>query len=90
MFLTSLWSLYFNENDFYAFIQSGAITTITALILILLSRGKDKKDINLRDGFYVVTIAWVSMALFSSLPYYQSIYFNNFAHIVSCNRFCNI
>ena len=78
MFLTSLWSLYFNENDFYAFIESGVITTLTALVLILLSRGKDKNPINLRDGFYVVTIAWVSIALFSSLPYYQSIYFNSF------------
>ena len=79
MFLTSLWSLYFNDNDFHAFIESGLITTITSLVLILISRGGDKKDINLRDGFYVVTMAWVSMAIFSSLPYYQSIYFNSFA-----------
>ena len=78
MFCTSLWSLYFNDNDFYAFIESGLITTLTAFVLILLSRGKDNKPINLRDGFYVVTIAWLSMALFCSLPYYQSAYFNSF------------
>jgi len=47
--------------------------------LIIISRGGDKKGINLRDGFYVVTMAWFSMAIFASLPYYQSIYFNNFA-----------
>ena len=79
MFFTSLWSLYFNDNDFYAFIESGFITTLTGLVLILLSKkGKDSKPINLRDGFYLVTITWIFMGLFCSLPYYQSIYFNSF------------
>ena len=78
MFCTSLWSLYFNDNDFYAFIESGFITTLTALVLILLAKkGKESKPINLRDGFYLVTITWIFMGLFCSLPYYQSIYFNS-------------
>ena len=78
MFGTSLWSLYFQENDFIAFIQSGAITSITGGILIFLGRGKQKNEINLRDGFYLVTISWVFLGLFSALLYYQSIYFTNF------------
>ena len=78
MFATSLWPLLYNENDFIIFIKSGLITSLTACILIFLSRGPIKSEINLRDGFYVVTISWLFMALFSSIPYYQSIYFNSF------------
>ena len=78
MFATSLWPLFYNESDFIIFIKSGLITSLTASILIFLSRGPIKSEINLRDGFYVVTISWLFMALFSSIPYYQSIYFNSF------------
>ena len=78
MFATSLWPLLYNENDFIIFIKSGLITSLTACILIFLSRGPIKSEINLRDGFYVVTISWLFMAIFSSIPYYQSIYFNSF------------
>ena len=78
MFLTSLWPLIYNENDFYIFIKSGLITTITALILLFLSRGKIKSEINLRDGFYVVTMSWLFMGIFSSIPYYQSTFFPTF------------
>jgi len=78
MFVTSLWPLYYNENDFFIFIKSGLITSITALILLFLSRGTTKSEINLRDGFYVVTMAWVFMGIFSSIPYYQSNYFSSF------------
>ncbi|SVC39323.1 uncharacterized protein METZ01_LOCUS292177, partial [marine metagenome] len=78
MFATSLWPLYYNENDFFIFIKSGLITSITALILLFFSRGSTKSEINLRDGFYVVTMAWVFMGIFSSIPYYQSTFFSSF------------
>ena len=78
MFLTSLWPLIYGENDFYIFIKSGLITTITALILLFLSRGEIKSEINLRDGFYVVTMSWIFMGIFSSIPYYQSTFFSTF------------
>ena len=78
MFATSLWPLYYNENDFFIFIKSGLITSITALILLFFSRGTTKSEINLKDGFYVVTMAWVFMGIFSSIPYYQSTFFSSF------------
>jgi len=78
MFATSLWPLYYNENDFFVFIKSGLITSITALILLFISRGTAESEINLRDGFYVVTMTWIFMGLFSSIPYYQSTFFSSF------------
>ena len=78
MFATSIWPLIYGENDFYIFIESGLITTITSLILLFLSRGDIKSEINLRDGFYVVTMSWIFMGLFSAIPYYQSSYFLTF------------
>ena len=78
MFATSLWPLYYGENDFYIFIRSGLITSITALILLFLSREATNSEINLRDGFYVVTIAWIFMGIFCSIPYYLSDSFSSF------------
>lgn len=50
-----------------AFIHSGAITIAVSGLVGVLTHG----DINLsrRDGFGVVTIGWLSAALFGALPY---------------------
>ena len=78
MFATSLFPLIYGENDFYIFIKSGLVTSVTALILLFFSRGEAKSEINLRDGFYVVTMSWVFMGAFAALPYYQSSFFITF------------
>jgi len=48
-------------------LQSSIITTLFALVLMLVTRG----DINLsrRDGFAVVTLGWLFAAFFGALPY---------------------
>ena len=78
MLITSGWSLYYKEDDLLAFIKSGSITIFISFILLLVSRGKTKNSINLKEGFYVVTSAWVLMGIFCALPYYFSPYFTYF------------
>ena len=43
-----------------------------------MEKTKNVSEINLRDGFYVVTMAWIFMGIFSSIPYYQSTFFSSF------------
>ena len=78
MLLTSGWSIYYGEDDLLAFIKSGAFTISLSLILLLVSRGKTKNSINLKEGFYVVTSAWILMGFFCALPYFLSPYFTDF------------
>ena len=68
------WSLYYSESDFYPILKSLCITVLTGLILLLFSYNKKKTILSIRDGFAIVTIGWIAMALFSSLPYYLSGY----------------
>ena len=42
------------------------------IILILFFRSKEKKELSTRDGFAIVTMGWVAIAIFSALPFYFS------------------
>ena len=48
---------------------SSAITT--SIGILLLAIGKDAvKSLNRRDGYVIVSVAWVTFSLFGMLPYY--------------------
>ena len=55
-------------NDLVAFIISAAITLITGLTLRLSLRER-QEELGIREGFAVVALAWVTVALFGALPY---------------------
>jgi len=80
MIPSTLWCLYYNENlDLIAFIKSFSITISSGLFLYLLTNIKVKKhykDLTSKDGFTVVTLGWITMAIFSALPYYLSPQYN--------------
>ena len=66
-----LWRLFsfYKENDLQSFLVSSAITT--SISILLLSIGKDAvKSLNRRDGYVIVSVAWVTFSLFGMLPYY--------------------
>ena len=56
------------HNDLVAFIISAAITLITGLILRFSLRER-QAELGIREGFAVVALAWVVVALFGALPY---------------------
>ena len=75
MILSSFWSFYYDyylnqDDDLKSFLLSIIITLSSGLILILLSRSRKKNEITNRDGFVIVTIGWVLIVFYSSLPYY--------------------
>ena len=73
MVLSSIWSFYYDfylnqEDDLEAFIYSILFTFLSGIVFILLSRSNLKSEINNKDGFAIVTIGWIVIALYSALP----------------------
>ena len=48
------------------------ITFLAGLTLYFLTKSSEKIELKHRDGFAVVTISWLTMSLFGSLPYFLS------------------
>ena len=55
-------------NDLVAFIISAVITLIVGVILRFSLRAR-QEELGIREGFAVVALGWVTVALFGSLPY---------------------
>ena len=76
-----------NEATMLGFAISIAITAGAGLALFFMTRRK-KRELEARDGFLLVTLSWLAVALFSSIPFYlllPNISYNNlFFESVSC------
>lgn len=70
-------SLIFKEKDFYYFLLAGAIT-ITAGLAAYLPLRKTVPKLNRRDGYMIVTGAWVLFSLFGTLPFLLTGSISNF------------
>ncbi len=60
-------SLYYEDGASLAFAIAFGITLVTGLVLWLPVAGK-RREVRVRDGFVIVTLFWVLLALFGSLP----------------------
>tara|TARA_B110000116_G_scaffold265354_1_gene274443 strand:+ start:583 stop:2052 length:1470 start_codon:yes stop_codon:yes gene_type:complete len=75
MIPSALWSLYYNEPDFISFIKSSSITILVGLLFYFTTRlyvKKENKDLQSIEGFTIVSLGWITMGVFSSLPFYFS------------------
>ena len=73
LILCSFLAIYYKESDLSAFLTSIAITTGAGIIASLAGKNAEKK-ISRRDGYVIVTFAWVFFSLFGMLPFYLSGY----------------
>lgn len=73
-------SLYYNEGGLYPIIISSCITLLTGLTLKLSTRKNSNAEIKKREGYLIVALGWVSMAIFGSLPYILSGAIPNFTN----------
>jgi len=64
-------SFYYGDGDLSAFVISFIITFLSGLSLYFFFRS-DNLDISHREGFAIVAASWISMSLFSSLPFILS------------------
>ena len=71
-------SLFYKENDLQSFLISSAVTACIGFLLLAI--GKDAvKSLNRRDGYVIVSAAWVTFSFFGMLPYYIGGYIPNVA-----------
>lgn len=61
-------SLYYNESAYKGLGIAGLITAAVGLGLYLYTRNA-KKNVGKREGYLIVGIGWIGMAIFGSLPY---------------------
>lgn len=64
-------SLIYGEHDLRSFLTSAALTTAVGLALLAIGRGAEKR-LGRRDGYVIVSVAWVVFSLFGMLPFYIS------------------
>lgn len=65
-------SYYFGEGDEIPILVSSIIALGSGLAAWLYCRDSTDKELKKRDGYLVVTLGWLSMSLFGSLPYILS------------------
>ena len=73
MLISALWSFFLNEDAFWGILKSSFISVIAGITISIASYAqKQANDLTIRDGFAIVTIGWISIAIFSALPMYFS------------------
>jgi len=65
-------SLFDGINDFWALLISGLITLCTGVIIFLNTRIYTLKQIGKREGYIIVTFAWLVNTFFGTLPFILS------------------
>jgi trk system potassium uptake protein len=78
MFVGLIFSYVYDEPDKLALSISGSITFLTGMFLFLINRRVDYEAINKRDGFIIVSLTWVVISLFGTLPFLLSGTIDNF------------
>lgn len=71
--LCALLSAFYEEPDLPAFILSTLATILVGIPLVYAGKGAERK-LSRRDGYVVVTLAWIVFSIFGMLPYYISGY----------------
>ena len=62
-------SFYYRESDMLDFWKAGGITAEIGLLLAALGKGGERQ-LTRRDGYVLVSFAWVAFSLFGMLPFY--------------------
>ncbi len=79
MLVCALVSLLYKENDLNDFLFTAGLISVFGTIFYFMGRRADKR-INRRDGYIIVSTAWVIFSLFGMLPYYTSGYVPNISN----------
>lgn len=69
MMLCVPFSFYFKEGDLIPLLKSGGITMLVGYTAFALTRRNRSKELKKKDGYLIVTLGWLTMSLFGTLPY---------------------
>jgi len=62
-------SIYYQDGKWHALLISGVITGFAGLLSYLITKSYKDGQLKKRDGYLIVTLGWLSMTLFGTLPY---------------------
>lgn len=69
-------SLIYKENDLESFMLSAGMTTLAGILCLLIGKGGEKK-LSRRDGYIIVSLAWIAFSFFGMFPFLLSGYVTN-------------
>ncbi|MFQ5586551.1 MAG: TrkH family potassium uptake protein [Thermodesulfobacteriota bacterium] len=72
-------SLIYHDGEAHAFLKAIIASGLVGALLFFLFR-KGKVDVGHREGFVIVTLAWLDICLFGALPYLFSGVFTSFVN----------
>lgn len=73
MLLGIPFSLYYGDQDLQSLLISSAITVASGLLLWrAFRRPEEEREISTKDGFLVVSLGWISISAFGTLPFLLS------------------
>ena len=64
--------LYYGEPAAFSFLYSSLICLVLGTAAFLITRGRYSKEFRKREGFLIVTLGWLMMTFFGTLPYVLS------------------
>jgi trk system potassium uptake protein TrkH len=67
MLLSAIWALYYHEGEVVPLVLSAVITSGIGFFMWKFSNAG--QGIQIREGFAIVSLGWLAMALFGSLPF---------------------
>ena len=76
MLLPALIAFIYGETDLYGHLKSSLICVLLGLPIWVFTR--KSKRLNSKDGFAIVSFAWITVALAGSLPFYLTGIIPNF------------
>jgi trk system potassium uptake protein TrkH len=71
-------SLIYRQSDIIPLIKTFFITFISGVILYLITRRHKREEIKHRDAFVIVTVTWLVVSFFGSIPFMYTETFHSF------------
>lgn len=65
-------SIYYGGADLKPLLISSAITSLSGILLWHFTKNNKSNELRKKDGYLIVTMGWLSMSFFGSLPYMLS------------------
>lgn len=71
MLVPAICTLFYPEDDLFAFLISALITSVAGLSLMIVCRTPEAPtEIRRREGFLIAALCWVLASVFGAIPYY--------------------
>ena len=71
MLVPAVCTLFYPEDDLFAFLISALVTSLAGIALIFICRVPESPtEIRRREGFLIAALCWVFASVFGAIPYY--------------------